>query len=57
MGRAQPTRASVAEQYASAEPGNARSAAWNPILEWVPSQNGVLVDAPQRHSATVSLAA
>jgi hypothetical protein len=34
----------------------ARSAAWKPTFEWVPSQKGLLVDAPQRQSATVSLA-
>ncbi len=35
----------------SADSGTAFSAAWKPILEWVPSQNGFSVDAPQRHSA------
>jgi hypothetical protein len=24
----------------------------NPILRWLPSQNGLLADAPHRHSAT-----
>src|SRR5215213_4262031 len=49
-------RACPAGRYSSAEPGTARSAAWKPTFEWVPSQNGFVVDAPQRHSATVSLA-
>ena len=31
----------------------ARSGAAKPILEWVPSQNGLLVDPPQRQSAMV----
>src|SRR5207247_6199029 len=31
--------------------GTAFSAALKPILEWVPSQNGFSVDAPQRQSA------
>jgi hypothetical protein len=30
----------------------AASAAWNPIFECVPSQNGFFVDAPQRHNDT-----
>jgi len=29
-------------------PGTAASAALNPIFEWVPSQKGLLVDAPHR---------
>src|ERR1700731_636225 len=29
----------------------AASAAWKPILLWVPSQNGLVTDAPHRHSA------
>src|SRR5947209_52978 len=33
----------------------AASAAWKPILEWVPSQNGLFTDAPQRHRATACL--
>lgn len=32
-------------------PGTAASAAWNPTLEWVPSQNGLVVEPPQRHKA------
>jgi flavin-dependent dehydrogenase len=32
-------------------PGTAASAAAKPILECVPSQNGLFVDPPQRHSA------
>jgi hypothetical protein len=32
--------------------GTACSAAAKPILEWVPSQKGFLVDAPQRHKDT-----
>jgi len=35
----------------SLDPGTAFSAALNPTLEWVPSQNGFSVDAPQRQSA------
>jgi len=35
----------------SALPGTAASAAWNPFRECVPSQNGLVVDPPQRHSA------
>ena len=35
----------------SRDPGTAASAAWKPIFECVPSQNGFVVDAPQRHSA------
>src|SRR5829696_2058754 len=31
----------------------ARSAAAKPILEWVPSQNGLLVEPPQRQSTMV----
>jgi hypothetical protein len=27
-------------------------APWNPILEWVPSQNGLFVEPPQRHRNT-----
>lgn len=38
-------------RYCSAEPGTACSAAWNPTFEWVPSQNGLVVEAPQRQSA------
>src|SRR5438270_10910739 len=33
----------------------AASAAWKPIFEWVPSQNGLLTDAPQRHRETLGL--
>src|SRR4051794_28005091 len=40
-------------QPPSADPGTACAAAWKPILEWVPSQNGFFVDAPQRHSQTL----
>src|SRR5438876_6209353 len=29
----------------------AASAAWKPILLWVPSQNGLVTDPPHRHSA------
>src|SRR3712207_5106313 len=32
----------------------ALSAARKPAFEWVPSQNGLFVDPPQRHSATVA---
>ena len=44
--------ASQARRYAgrSVEPGTAASAAANPTLECEPSQNGFLVDAPQRQS-------
>src|SRR5207253_10390431 len=35
----------------SALPGTAASAAWNPTFECVPSQNGLVVDPPHRHSA------
>jgi hypothetical protein len=42
--------------YPSADPGTACSAAWNPTFEWVPSQNGFFVEAPQRQSAIFSLA-
>ena len=47
------TPACFAGLYPSAEPGIARFAAWKPILEWVPPQNGFLADAPQRHGAAV----
>ena len=40
----------------SLEAGTACSAAWKPTLEWVPSQNGFVVDAPQRHRAMTDLA-
>src|SRR4028119_2236446 len=53
--RAADPRASAAAPYSSAEPGTARSAAWKPSLEWVPSQNGFLVDAPQGAGAPVSV--
>src|SRR5205823_14878083 len=33
----------------------AASAAWKPILECVPSQNGLFTDAPQRHSENAGL--
>ncbi len=52
----QAVASAAAVLYPSADPGTARSAAWKPSFECVPSQNGFLVDAPQRHSATVSLA-
>lgn len=32
-------------------PGSAASAAWNPTRECVPSQNGLFLDPPHRHSA------
>jgi hypothetical protein len=35
----------------SSLPGTAASAASNPILLWVPSQKGLVVEAPHRHSA------
>src|SRR5215218_3654829 len=35
----------------------ALSAARKPTFEWVPSQNGLFVDPPQRHSATVARSA
>ena len=41
-------------QLFSAESGTACAAAWKPIFEWVPSQNGFFVDAPQRHSTVLS---
>ena len=41
-------------QFFSAESGTASAAAWKPILEWVPSQNGFFVDAPQRQSTVLS---
>src|SRR3989442_12607884 len=31
------------------------SVAWKPILLWVPSQNGLLLDCPHRQSAMLSL--
>ena len=34
-------------------PVRAASAAWKPILLWVPSQNGLVTDAPHRHSANL----
>src|SRR5438067_4334424 len=37
--------------YFSADSGTAFSAALNPILEWVPSQKGLVVDAPHRQRA------
>src|SRR4051794_37220998 len=33
----------------------AASAAWNPILLWVPSQNGLFVEAPQRQRENAGL--
>jgi hypothetical protein len=36
----------------SADCGTALSAAWKPIFECVPSQNGFVVEAPQRQSAS-----
>ena len=42
-----------AGQLPSADAGTAWAAAWKPILEWVPSHSGFLVDAPQRHSQTL----
>src|SRR5437667_562955 len=44
------TRLGMTKDY-SFDSGTAFSAALNPILEWVPSQNGFSVDAPQRQSA------
>src|SRR3954453_8920650 len=41
-------------QVFSAEPGTASAAAWNPIFEWVPSQKGFFVDAPQRQSTVLA---
>ena len=41
-------------QLFSAESGTACAAAWKPIFEWVPSQNGFFVDAPQRQSTVLS---
>jgi hypothetical protein len=41
-------------QFFSAESGTASAAAWKPIFEWVPSQNGFFVDAPQRQSTVLS---
>jgi hypothetical protein len=38
----------------SAELGTAWAAAWKPIFEWVPSQNGFFVDAPQRQSTVLA---
>ena len=38
----------------ASDSATARSAAWKPILEWVPSQNGLVVDPPHRHRAMVS---
>src|SRR4051794_33217257 len=38
----------------SAEPCTACAAAWKPIFEWVPSQNGFFVDAPQRQRTTLA---
>jgi hypothetical protein len=48
--------ACTAKHYSSADPGTARSAAWKPTFEWLPSQKGFFVDAPQRQGATVSFA-
>src|SRR3954470_19195918 len=41
-------------QVFSTEPGTACAAAWNPIFEWVPSQKGFFVDAPQRQSTVLA---
>ena len=38
----------------SAKSGTACAAAWKPIFEWVPSQNGFVVDAPQQQSTVLS---
>ena len=40
----------------SAESGTACAAAWKPIFEWVPSQKGFFVDAPQRQSTVLACA-
>jgi hypothetical protein len=37
------------------EGGGAVSAAQNPIVRWLPSQNGFFVDFPHRHKAILSL--
>ncbi len=45
----------VAPEFAaSAESGTACAAAWKPIFEWVPSQKGFFVDAPQRQSTVLA---
>ncbi len=44
-------KAKQKRRFHSLDSGTAFSAALNPILEWVPSQNGFSVDAPQRQSA------
>ena len=50
-GSVMPVNAAV-RGYSSLPPIPARrSAAWKPIFECVPSQNGLVVDAPQRQSA------
>jgi hypothetical protein len=40
-------------QFFSAESGTASAAAWKPILEWVPSQNGFFVDVMHRAAIDV----
>jgi hypothetical protein len=37
--------------YFSALSGFTLSAAWKPILLWLPSQKGLVDEAPQRHNA------
>jgi hypothetical protein len=49
-----PADIAPAPESASAELGTACAAAWKPILEWAPSQNGFFVEAPQRQSAVLS---
>jgi hypothetical protein len=39
----------------SAESGTAWAAARNPIFEWVPSQKGFFVEAPQRQSMVLGI--
>ena len=41
--------------FAASNSLRASSAPLNPIFEWVPSQNGLFVEAPQRQSDTAGL--